>query len=245
MGKNALYRQFRNQLNLLIIKRCRIPIPQDELEQIRTDFLLKVGPSMGEGKRAELLVELSEVTPEIASSRTCGKCKQNQGLDQFYVSKLKDRILDMCKSCRQLKSQNDKNYGIHFFTNSLSSAKKRALSKGLAFDIDVDYLHSIFPKDRKCPVFGTVMKSGIRGDMEDSASLDKIDPKKGYVKGNVWYISMRANRIKSDHTLSDILLTAFGMLKKSKEIGLDEGIAPELERALAKYCISNAHQPKN
>jgi hypothetical protein len=37
-------------------------------------------------------------------------------------------------------------------------------------------------------------------------TIDKIDPKKGYVKGNVWIISFRANRIKYDASLEELAL---------------------------------------
>ena len=33
---------------------------------------------------------------------------------------------------------------------------------------------------------------------------DRIDPKKGYVKGNIIVVSMRANRIKTDATVDEI-----------------------------------------
>ena len=35
-------------------------------------------------------------------------------------------------------------------------------------------------------------------------SIDRIDPKKGYVKDNIIVVSMRANRIKSDATVDEI-----------------------------------------
>ena len=34
--------------------------------------------------------------------------------------------------------------------------------------------------------------------------IDRIDPKKGYVKDNIIVVSMRANRIKSDATVDEI-----------------------------------------
>ena len=35
-------------------------------------------------------------------------------------------------------------------------------------------------------------------------SIDRIDPKKRYVKDNIIVVSMRANRIKSDATVDEI-----------------------------------------
>jgi len=38
----------------------------------------------------------------------------------------------------------------------------------------------------------------------NSPSLDKYDPKLGYVSGNVFWVSYRANRIKFDASLAEI-----------------------------------------
>lgn len=37
-----------------------------------------------------------------------------------------------------------------------------------------------------------------------SPSLDKIIPEKGYIKGNIAIISMRANQLKSNATLAEL-----------------------------------------
>ena len=42
-----------------------------------------------------------------------------------------------------------------------------------------------------------------KGKKHSSFSLDRIDSSKGYVKGNVWVISMMANSMKSDSNYED------------------------------------------
>lgn len=91
----------------------------------------------------------------------------------------------------------------------VSSASRRAKNKGLAFDIDRDYIRSIFTSH--CPIFGTPLEwstdrnNGYRA-LPNSPSLDRIDPLKGYVKGNVWIISYRANTIKNDASHEELKL---------------------------------------
>ena len=41
---------------------------------------------------------------------------------------------------------------------------------------------------------------------DNSPSLDRIDSSKGYTPDNVWVISRRANIIKHDATLEELLL---------------------------------------
>lgn len=86
----------------------------------------------------------------------------------------------------------------------IRSAKRRALSQGIPFDID--YTDISIPE--YCPLLGIKLNKHIgEGKLyNDSPSLDKIIPKLGYVKGNVWIISNKANRIKSDATIEELEL---------------------------------------
>ena len=61
-----------------------------------------------------------------------------------------------------------------------------------------------------CPVLGIELdyltEEGVRN--EHSVSFDRVDPTKGYVKGNVIVMSWRANRIKNDGTSQEHQLIA-------------------------------------
>jgi len=72
-----------------------------------------------------------------------------------------------------------------------SRAKYRANQKGLDFNITKEDI--VIPDT--CPLLGTLMKS---------PSLDRIDSTKGYIKGNVWVISNRANTLKNDASLQEL-----------------------------------------
>jgi hypothetical protein len=86
-------------------------------------------------------------------------------------------------------------------------AKFRAKGKGLPFNITIDYLLSIVTDS--CPVFNTEFKfSGNKVARNESPSLDRIDPSKGYVEGNLVVISNKANNIKSAYKSTDIFKVA-------------------------------------
>lgn len=77
----------------------------------------------------------------------------------------------------------------------LKAAKHRAKIKGIPFSItDQDILIPEF-----CPVLNIPLVSGSRcgsGGKSNSPSLDRLDNEKGYVPGNVWVISHKANTMK-------------------------------------------------
>lgn len=86
-----------------------------------------------------------------------------------------------------------------------------AKSAGVEFDIeDSDFEPVYF-----CPLLPRIKFnfSNPRGTADDSMSLDRIDPTKGYVKGNVQLVSQRANRIKSDATLGEFEEMAYNWRK--------------------------------
>lgn len=79
-----------------------------------------------------------------------------------------------------------------------SHAQQRAKHNNLAFDLDIEYLLSIATD--ACPIFKQKFRWGRhKGKSHDfTPSLDRIVPKLGYVKGNVAFISVKANRIKNN-----------------------------------------------
>ncbi len=107
------------------------------------------------------------------------------------------------------KERDRRRYEKDFIKIALKSAKKRADKKKLPYnlaenDVQVPTL---------CPVFSIELKIGKGKFNNASPSLDRIVPALGYVRGNVWVISQRANRIKNDASVEE-LQTLIEAIKK-------------------------------
>jgi len=90
--------------------------------------------------------------------------------------------------------------------------KKRAKKNGIEFNLDVCDIPMI---PEYCPILGIkIIANKLSGPIDSSPSLDRINPKIGYIKGNIRIISNRANRIKADATLEELKL----VLKDSQQI---------------------------
>ena len=76
----------------------------------------------------------------------------------------------------------------------------------VTYDLDIDYVVDIFPKDCRCPILKIKMIWTKNSRNPNSPSLDRIDPQKGCKKGNVAWISNRANTIKNDATFEEVEL---------------------------------------
>ena len=109
-----------------------------------------------------------------------------------------------CLECE--KNIGEKKYLGNPFPQMRSNAKIRAKADGTKFNISTEYIKSIFPKNKKCPVLGIEFDMGYKSGKTNkyAPSLDKIIPELGYVEGNVKIVSIIVNRLKSDANYDDM-----------------------------------------
>ena len=119
------------------------------------------------------------------------RTKRAQAIHDYYVAN-KDQVLtkrrnDRAKDPRQCL---------------LNSARARAKKLGVLCTITKDDIRV----PAKCPVFGIplAVKSGSLGAGHNSPTIDRLDPKKGYIPSNIAVISMLANRMKGNATSAEL-----------------------------------------
>lgn len=92
----------------------------------------------------------------------------------------------------------------------LYGARERAKRRQIECTITVDDI--VIPE--LCPVFGSpLIKNAGRGPGDNSPTLDRRDPRKGYTPDNIWVISAKANRIKNDATIEELKLVLEALQK--------------------------------
>lgn len=94
----------------------------------------------------------------------------------------------------------------------LHLAKQRATRIGVPFSITINDIRMT----KKCPVLGLRFKQG-KGHrrLDRSPTLDRLNPRLGYVPGNVAVISFKANLIKSNGTPAQIRKVSEWVAKRS------------------------------
>lgn len=138
-----------------------------------------------------------------------------------YYEKNREKCIERAKLWKQARrvpkeyeylSNTEKSYkrmSINPVGHLLSRAKTRAKKKGLLFDIEPEDV--VFPE--VCPYLGIPLQFNKGSPQDNSYALDRIDNTKGYVKGNVQVISHKANNMKRDATLTELLLFARAVLE--------------------------------
>lgn len=84
----------------------------------------------------------------------------------------------------------------------LRYARWRATARKHDFNLTLSDI--VIPEN--CPLLGVPIDLSAPRNSPNLPSIDRKDSSKGYVRGNVWVISNRANVLKNDATLAEISL---------------------------------------
>lgn len=146
------------------------------------------------------------------------KLKDKTGLSDNALRRKYDSAFNV-KSYEQKKQDRQR----HFVHYMWKAAKDRAEKRDLDFNIEESDI--IIPKI--CPLLEIPIKFGTKEDYNNSPSLDRIDNTKGYIKGNVWVISKKANTMKNSATLNELQTFCKNVLRYSPSFTKEEGKEPK------------------
>ena len=134
------------------------------------------------------------------------KEKLKEAARQYYYDN-KEKVLETVHQYREKNRPLIQEKGREYYRRKpenrmLNRSRARAKKSGLDFNLTEDDI--IIPTH--CPLLGIELYTaeGRKAVKDNSASLDRIDSSKGYVKGNVWVISNKANTMKSNSTLEEM-----------------------------------------
>lgn len=150
----------------------------------------------------------------MVECRNCGrKFQKKRSTQVFCCGECKVKWWSLAVNTRDFQLNHKKSYPekrLH------KAAKERAKATGQAFDIEVS---DVVIPDR-CPILGCEFESNLgksQGANPKAPSLDKIIPELGYIKGNVQVVSFKANSMKRDGTIKELLNFAEWVIKTYKE----------------------------
>jgi len=139
---------------------------------------------------------------KIFCSYSCRNNFNNDLSKEKIKIRYKENKKVLIDSYRSSKEMNREKY-------MLVIARAGAKKRGIYFNLTAEDI--IIPTH--CPVLGIELKKTL-GREDCTPSLDRIDNDLGYVKDNVWVISFKANRCKSDLNKEELLLFCANMLNK-------------------------------
>lgn len=154
-------------------------------------------------KNKEKKLEKQKISSKLWRDKNKEELKKKS---KEYYEKNKDTLLEKQKKAKREKYAKDPKQDLtkqkEWKINNqekylLQSARARAKKYGIAFNITVEDIK--IPE--KCPYLEVVL---VPFDKWRCPSLDRIDPNRGYVKGNVQVISNKANTMKNCATQEEL-----------------------------------------
>jgi hypothetical protein len=161
--------------------------------------------------------------------RQCRTCREDKALAEFWGQPTrKDGLQSECRTCQKIRWHRNRmrhpdkyrsilNKGTKAMRIRnpekaiLNSIRARAKQKGIEFDLTINDI--VLPK--KCPILGIDLDPGLGlghgaslAQRDRRPSVDRINNKLGYIPGNIVIVSYRANRIKSDATVAELIAIA-------------------------------------
>ena len=157
-----------------------------------------------------------EQAHEYSKGKVCGKCKEHKLFSEFCKDRSRKNGLKYeCKSCAKENQDN-----VCPFKKWFSHKKSHAKKTSIKFTIEPEDIPGVkirkttlidirgkkhyswegvqYPK--VCPVYKTSLDWGMNGCNNNSPSLDRDNPKLGYIPGNVMMMSNLANKMKNNAT---------------------------------------------
>ena len=136
-----------------------------------------------------------------AKKQKCSVCTVAKSLNCFIKGNNRLGLDSRCKSCEKLRRYNA--YLKNFERESFFRLRARAKMGNIPFDLQVEDMPK---RPSHCPILGVELVHNMGGGTQkcNSPSLDKVIPALGYIKGNIAWISTRANRLKSDANIQEL-----------------------------------------
>jgi hypothetical protein len=118
--------------------------------------------------------------------------------------------------------------------NLFSFIKKSARYRNIPFDIDKEILNDLLiQQDYKCAITGLAIDiadtSYEQNHGKSTASLDRIDNTKGYIKGNVWWLHKKINILKHILPLEELVYFARLIVENFKDLIVSQHIIDKYE----------------
>ena len=159
----------------------------------------------------------------IYSMKTCKQCQkpifEGRSDKKFCSDKCRLYYHNNLERTPEYKKEMSKRVSKYFLDRKQTDPISHILFRCRDNAAKKGYEYNLCREDITIPEFCPLL--GIRltyNDVWSTPSIDRIDPKKGYVKDNVWIISRKANVMKQDVSIELLQIFAHNLLTKLKRL---------------------------
>ena len=132
----------------------------------------------------------------MKKSKVCITCLRELPLEGFRSTR------NVCKECKSAQIASNKSSSPYLYIKGLFRSLKYS-RKEFDWEITCEYVETLWDKQEgKCALSGVFLTwQAGEGRQDFNVSIDRKDPNKGYIIGNIQLVAQRVNIMK--HTLGD------------------------------------------
>ena len=146
--------------------------------------------------------------------KTCTDCKQNLPLEDFYYNRLRKTRTDSCKkcnsvTCRKYQSDKRKSGDVNFILRARAAGirrncKYRSDNREVAKNLSKLLLEQYAKQKGLCYYTQEPMTLSDYQNDNSFATVDRVDPTKGYIEGNIVFCLSIINKMKQDMSIDQL-----------------------------------------
>lgn len=140
--------------------------------------------------------------------KACPRCGSLQSYLRRNYAEESFRLNKLCKSCANKIPENNNHKGFYLDVLRASFAHKYKSSaelRGIEWNVSFEYLAELLiEQDFRCALSGQPISAM---EVNNNASLDRIDSSIGYVIGNVQWVTSKVNMMKQNYTQEEFIST--------------------------------------
>lgn len=157
----------------------------------------------------------------------CHVCKTYKPISEFNTSgksyKNRNGYSRECKQCESkrkaiYRASLDNDNVERFLRHLTYGCKTRSLQNKIDYDLSSEFIIELFYKQKgKCAISGLDLHTRLRsGKNTQNASVDRINPLKGYTKDNVQLVCSQVNMMKSNMSSEELYMFCEAIMKNKK-----------------------------
>jgi hypothetical protein len=138
--------------------------------------------------------------------KNCPQCNCLQSYLRKNYAEESLKLRKLCKSCSNKKPESNGHKG--FYLDVLRASfvhkyKTNAELRNISWNVDFEYLAQLLiDQDFRCALSGVAISAM---EVNNNASLDRIDSTLGYIVNNVQWVTSKVNMMKQQYTQEDFI----------------------------------------
>ena len=138
--------------------------------------------------------------------KSCPSCNEEQSYLRKNYAVESEKLGKLCKKCSNRNPENNAHKGYYkdvLRASFVHKYKTGAETRGIEWDVSFEYLADLLiEQDFKCALSGEDLDAM---EVSNNCSLDRIDNSKGYIEGNLQWVTSMVNMCKQGYTQDEFI----------------------------------------